>query len=183
MKHLARLTILGIAFIGNSVLALPDDRSKPIEIQADSAERDAKTGVTTYSGNVDVQQGSIHIVASKVVLNSANDKLTKIHAIGSPATYHQQLTGPSDVVDAQALNIYFDVSKNLITLEDGASLKQNSGSIKGDRIEYDTKSERVKAQASRAGGNDNSRRVTVIIPPSTSDESAPSNNKTKNKSE
>ena len=50
-------------------------------------------------------------------------------------------------------------------------------------IEYDTKSERVKAQASRAGGNDNSRRVTVIIPPSTSDESAPSNNKTKNKSE
>ena len=44
MKHLARLTILGIAFIGNSVLALPDDRSKPIEIQADSAERDAKTG-------------------------------------------------------------------------------------------------------------------------------------------
>ena len=111
MKHLARLTILGIAFIGNSVLALPDDRSKPIEIQADSAERDAKTGVTTYSGNVDVQQGSIHIVASKVVLNSANDKLTKIHAIGSPATYHQQLTGPSDVVDAQALNIYFDADK------------------------------------------------------------------------
>lgn len=129
---------------------------------------------------MDVQQGSIHIVASKVVLNSANDKLTKIHAIGSPATYHQQLTGPSDIVDAQALNIYFDVSKNLITLQDGASLKQNSGQYrKGDRIEYDTKSERVKAQASRAGGNDNSRRVTVIIPPSTSDETAPSINKTK----
>ncbi|MEZ5435627.1 MAG: lipopolysaccharide transport periplasmic protein LptA [Pseudomonadales bacterium] len=182
MKHLASLTVLGLALVCNSVVALPNDRSKPIEIQADSAERDAKTGITTYTGNVDVQQGSIHIVASKVVLNSANDKLTKIHAIGSPATYHQQLTGPNDVVDAQALNIYFDVAKNVITLQDSASLKQNSGSIKGDRIEYDTKAERVKAQSSRAGGNDNSRRVTVIIPPSTSDE-ASSNSKTKNKSE
>lgn len=45
----------------NLAHALPDDRTKPIEIQANSAERDAKTGVTTYTGNVDIQQGSIHI--------------------------------------------------------------------------------------------------------------------------
>ncbi|MEZ5538455.1 MAG: lipopolysaccharide transport periplasmic protein LptA [Pseudomonadales bacterium] len=170
MKPLAKLIAVGFALTANSVFALPNDRSQPIEIQADSAERDAKTGVTTYTGNVDVKQGSIHITAGKVVLNSDNNnKLTNIHATGSPATYHQQLTGPKDVVDAQALNIYFNVAKNLITLQDNASLKQESGSIKGDRIEYDTKTERVKAQASKSGGNDNSRRITVIIPPSTSE--------------
>ncbi len=183
MKHLAKLTALGLAFATSCVFALPDDRSKPIEIQANSAERDAKTGITTYTGNVDVQQGSIHISANTVVLNSANNKLTKIHATGSPATYHQQLTGPKDVVDAQAINIYFDVAKNLITLQDSATLKQNSGSIKGNRIEYDTKAERVKAQASTSGSNDNSQRITVIIPPSTSEQTPASNSKAKNKSE
>lgn len=184
MKYLARLTAAGLTLATSCVFALPDDRNKPIEIQANSAERDAKTGVTTYTGNVDVQQGSIHISANKVVLNSTNNKLTKMHATGSPATYHQQLTGPKDVVDAQAINIYFDVAKNLITLQDSASLKQASGSIKGDRIEYDTKAERVKAQASRSGGNDNNQRITVIIPPSTSDKASASyDSKTNNKSE
>lgn len=172
MKPLVKLIATGFVFVASTVFALPDDRSKPIEIQANSAERDAKTGITTYTGNVDVQQGSIHITANTVVLNSdKNNKLTKIHATGSPATYHQQLTGPKDVVDAQGINIYFDVSKNLLTLQDNASLKQQSGSIKGDRIEYDTKSERVKAQSSRSGSNDNSQRITVIIPPSTSEKS------------
>ncbi|HNE26669.1 MAG TPA: lipopolysaccharide transport periplasmic protein LptA [Pseudomonadales bacterium] len=183
MKHLVKLTATGLLFATSCVFALPDDRSKPIEIQANSAERDAKTGITTYTGNVDVQQGSIHISASVVVLNSSNNKLTKIHATGSPATYHQQLTGPKDVVDAQALHIYFDVAKDLITLQDNASLKQASGSIKGDRIEYDTKAERVKAQATRSGSNDNSQRITVIIPPATNDQNSTTHSNSKNKSE
>ena len=99
-----------------------------------------------------------------LLLNSSNNKLTKIHATGSPATYHTTTDIPKDVVDAQALHIYFDVAKDLITLQDNASLKQVAV-IKGDRIEYDTKAERVKAQTTRSGSNDNSQRITVIIPP------------------
>jgi lipopolysaccharide export system protein LptA len=153
------------ALATNWAHALPDDRSKPIEIQANSAERDAKTGVTTYTGNVDIQQGSIHISASKVVLDSKNNALTEINASGGPATYHQQLTGPDDVVDAQANTIHFDVAKDLITLQGNSSLKQQSGNISGDRIEYDIKTERVRAQAAESGSADNNKRITVIIPP------------------
>lgn len=156
------------------VHALPDDRSKPIEIQANSAERDAKTGITTYTGNVDIRQGSIHIAAGSVVLNSKNNELTEINASGSPATYKQQLTGPDDTVNAQANNIHFDVAKDLVTLLGNSSLKQQSGNISGERIEYDIKTERVKAQAAEAGSADNTRRITVVIPPSpkTKDESS-----------
>lgn len=149
----------------NLAHALPDDRTKPIEIQANSAERDAKTGVTTYTGNVDIQQGSIHISASTVVLDSKNNALTEINASGGPATYHQQLTGPDDVIDAQANTIHFDVAKDLITLQGNSSLKQQSGNISGDRIEYDIKTERVRAQAAESGSADNNKRITVIIPP------------------
>ena len=163
------------ALATNWTHALPDDRSKPIEIQANSAERDAKTGVTTYTGNVDIQQGSIHISASKVVLDSKNNALTEINASGGPATYHQQLTGPDDVVDAQANTIHFDVAKDLITLQGNSSLKQQSGNISGDRIEYDIKTERVRAQAAESGSADNNKRITVIIPPA---KQTPPDNKT-----
>ncbi len=180
MKYAARLIAAGFALIAGVVFALPEDRNQPIEIQANTAEHDAKTGVTTYTGNVDVQQGSIHIGASSVVLNSKDNKLTQIHATGGPATYHQQLTGPDDVVDARGSTIHFDVAKNLITLQGNASLKQSSGTITGDRIEYDTQAERVKARAAEAGSSDNSRRITVVIPPSSNNTAATSGNKKNN---
>lgn len=189
MKYNAKLVktkiiiAMGLALTANFAMALPDDRNKPIEIQADSAERDAKTGITTYTGNVDIKQGSIHIAASTVVLNSNKNKLTQIHATGTPATYHQQITGPSDVVDAKANTIHFDVAKNLLTLQDNASLKQESGSIVGDRIEYDTQAERVRARAAKPGLNDNGRRITVIIPPSSDKPSANSKSSSHNKTE
>jgi lipopolysaccharide export system protein LptA len=170
----------------NLAHALPDDRTKPIEIQANSAERDAKTGVTTYTGNVDIQQGSIHISASTVVLDSKNNALTEINASGGPATYHQQLTGPDDVVDAQANTIHFDVAKDLITLQGNSSLKQQSGNISGDRIEYDIKTERVRAQAAESGSADNNKRITVIIPPAkqtSSDNKTASDKKSSSKKE
>lgn len=166
MKLVIKLIVMAFALVAVGAHALPNDRSQPIEIQANSAERDAKTGVTTYTGNVDIKQGSIHISAATVVLNSKNNELTEINASGSPATYNQQLTGPDDTVDAKASNIHFDVAKDLITLLGNGSLKQQSGSISGDRIEYDIKTERVRAQAAESGSADNNKRITVVIPPS-----------------
>jgi lipopolysaccharide export system protein LptA len=164
MKSTAKLIAIASALSAGWIHALPDDRSKPIEIQANSAERDSKTGVTTYIGNVDIQQGSIHISANTVVLDSKNNELTQINAIGSPATYTQQLTGPDDTVDARANKIHFNVAKDLITLQGNGALKQQSGSITGEHIEYDIKAERVKAQAAEPGSSDNGKRITVIIP-------------------
>lgn len=160
------LLALYCLLFATGIFALPEDRNQPIEIQANSAERDAKSGVTTYSGNVDIQQGSIHISANTVVLDSKDNELTQINATGNPATYHQQLTGPDDVVNAQAGKIHFDVAKDLIILQGNGSLKQKGSSISGERIEYDIKTERVRAQAAESGSQDNNRRITVIIPPS-----------------
>lgn len=165
MKFAGRISVLACCLFVMQAHTLPDDRNQPIEIQANSAERNAKTGVTTYSGNVDVSQGSIRIAAETVILYSKNNELTKINATGNPATYSQQLTGPDDTVNAKANKIDFDVNNDLITLTGNGSLKQQGGSISGERIEYDVKSERVKAQAAEPGSKDSSKRITVVIPP------------------
>ena len=149
--------------------ALPDDRNQPIEVQANSAERDAKTGVTTYSGNVDIRQGSIHISAASVVLkNDQNDELSTIVAKGSPAHYEQQITSAEDRVQAVGNTINYRVKDDMIILEQNASVEQKGSIIKGEHIEYDVKSERVTAQGAQKGSSDSSKRITVIIPPNKS---------------
>lgn len=145
--------------------SLPEDRSKPIEIQANSADRSAKTGITTYTGNVEIKQGSIRITAHSVVLNSVKDELTHMTATGNPATYVQQLTGSEDTVDARANQINFDVRTDIVELNGNGILKQKGGSISGEHIEYDIKSEHVKALAAENGSADNTKRITVVIPP------------------
>jgi lipopolysaccharide export system protein LptA len=57
--------LLSISLASNWCLALPDDREQPIHISADKALRDEKQGVTIYSGNVQMNQGSMHIEADK----------------------------------------------------------------------------------------------------------------------
>ncbi len=160
----AMLALLS-AMTATELSALPDDRNQPIQIQAGSADRDAKTGITTYSGNVEIHQGSIRIAADTVVLHSENDELTSMVATGKPATYSQQLSEEDGKVDAQAGQIHYDVPKDLLVLEGNGSLKQNGGSISGEHIEYDVKAENVRARAAENGSSDNSKRITVVIPP------------------
>ena len=150
-----------------TAFALPDDRNQLIEVEANSAERDAKTGITTYTGNVDIRQGSIHISGASVVLKTdENDELTSIIATGGPAHYEQQISGAEDLVQAVGNKINYQVQNDLIILEQNASVEQKGSIIKGEHIEYDVKSETVRAQGSQKGSSDNSKRISVTIPPS-----------------
>lgn len=158
---------IGFLLLPLLATALPNDREQPIEIQADSAERDAKTGVTTYTGNVDIKQGSIHIAASAVTLKTdENDELSTVIATGSPARYEQEISGPEDKVNAQGATIHYQIKQDMITLQQNASLEQKGTTIKGERIEYDVKAEKVKASGALKGSKDNSKRISVVIPPS-----------------
>jgi lipopolysaccharide export system protein LptA len=55
-----------------SALAFPSDRSQPISLVADKATYNDKTGITTYTGNVVIEQGTMKLQADSIVaqLNS-----------------------------------------------------------------------------------------------------------------
>lgn len=169
MNHVVKIAwVCTLSTLSAFCLALPEDRNQAIQIQAMSAERDAQTGVTTYTGDVEVVQGSLHIHAESVVLHTdRNNKLTEVTATGKPARFQQQLSGPNDTVKSQANKIVYNVAKDLITLRGNGKIDQPSGSIAGETIDYDLKTERVRARAAEAGASNNNRRITVIIPPKT----------------
>ena len=59
---------LGVA-VSTFALALPSDRSKAISLVADRATFNEKTGVTTYTGNVIIEQGTMKLQADSIVAN------------------------------------------------------------------------------------------------------------------
>lgn len=141
--------------------ALQSDRSQPITIDADTAERDEIAGTTTYAGKVLMAQGSMRIEADKIIIYNRKDKVTKIVAKGKPATYQQQPSEKEGKVVASAYVLEYQIDKETLRLIDSASLKQEGTSLSGNSIEYD-----VRRSVVKAGSNDDqNERVRMVIPP------------------
>ncbi len=141
--------------------ALQSDRSQPITIDADSAERDEQAGTTTYSGKVEMAQGSMRIQADKIVIYSTKDKVSKIVASGKPAQYEQKPSDKEGKVIATANILEYLIDQESLRLLEKASLKQEGTSLSGSSIEYDVRKSVVKAGSDQT----QKQRVRMVIPP------------------
>ncbi len=155
----------GLAGLLSSVaaLALPEDRDQAIYIQSDRAERDERKGTTVYTGDVEIDQGSLHISAERVTIRSTDDEVSEIVATGSPAKMHQKPAVDREPVYARARNIQYDVKGEVLTLLEKATVTQEGSTVTGERIVYYIKEQRVKASAGSAASGQ--PRVETIIPP------------------
>ena len=150
--------------LGSPVIeALPDDRNQPIHISADKALRDEKQGVTIYSGNVQMNQGSMHIEGDTLTIYHIEAEADKIVAEGRPAKMRQRPDLEKGPVHARALVIEYYQREQKVHLQDEARVEQDGAIVTGDSIDYFIAQELVKADSDGAGeGN----RVQVVIPPS-----------------
>ena len=148
-----RIVMLCCLLGGLPVYALSTDKDQPIEVEADEAELDDLNDISIYRGNVIVTQGSIHMTGDVMtVYSKGGDELDYIIIEGNPATY-QQLPDNSTVHDqARAKRMEYHETKNLVVLIRDAWVKQDTSTLVGERIEYNTELSRVKAWSEPAGG-------------------------------
>lgn len=144
-------------------LALPEDRNQPIYIQSDRAERDERKGTTVYTGDVEIDQGSLHISADRVTIAMDGDQVTRIDALGAPAKMHQKPSPEREPVYARATTIQYDVAREILTLIEKAAVTQEGSTVKGERIEYFVQEQRVKASSGSAESG--ASRVQMVIQP------------------
>jgi lipopolysaccharide export system protein LptA len=141
--------------------ALPEDENQPIHISADQAVRNEKQGVTIYSGNVEMSQGSLLIEADKITIFHDDQAADKIIASGKPARLQQRpdpLKGP---VEASAETIEYYKTEERIHLITNALIKQDGSTVKGQSINYFVAEQKVMADSDVSNKSD---RVEVIIP-------------------
>ena len=73
-----------MAFVTSLVLALPEDAKQPIEIEAAlSVVVDETTGFNEFSGNAEVRQGSLLLLAELIQVQTDNEEVVSMIAKGS----------------------------------------------------------------------------------------------------
>ena len=148
----------------SSVLAqaLPDDRDQPIHITADKALRDEKKGVTVYSGNVQLVQGSLELEAEKLTIYHTTEDADEIIAEGHPAKMRQQPELNKGIVNAHAEVIKYFRTEERVHLQTNARIEQEGAVVAGDSIEYLIAKQLITAESDKTQqGN----KVVVVIPP------------------
>lgn len=143
-----------------SVQAYSADNAQAIFIESDAAERNEKTGLTQYMGNVSIRQGSLTINASKVELFYQGARVSRILSTGNPASYQQN--NLSGQILARAETIEFLPESDEIQLKTNASLSKDGTLITGDSIHYDIANETWRA---KGDNQSNQKRIQLVIPP------------------
>ncbi len=169
-------TILTLSLIGfTEVMALSTDQEQPIKIEADAAELDDKSGITVYSGNVVVIQGSMTLHGERFTLIYNDDNTLKTATmLGYPASFKQtpdeQEKGD---IDGKGIKIDYLAADNKLILTEDAELLQNGKLFKAYNIEYDTEKSKMIARKAVSGehtpsgksADNNAGRIRVILPP------------------
>ncbi|MCE2027148.1 lipopolysaccharide transport periplasmic protein LptA [Sessilibacter corallicola] len=165
MKSFSKLacfiSLLAFTSLSN---ALPSDRNQPIEIDAERAERNDKTGVTTFIGNATLTQGTLKISADFIRVKQNPSGVDNIVAEGQPAKFQQQPEANEPLVKAEAEKILYSVAKETVNLSVNAQIDRGDGStINSDSIDYD-----IRESHSVASGDSG---VKIVIQPQTEENS------------
>jgi lipopolysaccharide export system protein LptA len=163
MAHIvfSLLSVLSVMLWAPAAHALESDRDAPVNLEADRATFNQKTGVTVYEGNVIVTQGTIRVEADKVVATLNLDRTIKnVTATGKPARFQQRVSLDKGIVYGSGEQLYYDATAALLTLTGRAHLSQDGSSFNSNILRYGM------AQGDIEGNGNSQQRVQMVIPPS-----------------
>jgi len=166
--HNKLLTAL-LVLLPTLALALPSDREKPIDIEADHAQMDDEKGVTQYKGTAILTQGTMKIEGDTITFYyDENKQLTKAVAQGNLAKYQQVQKPGEQPIRAQALQMEYHAQSQKIYLLGKGHVWQNGDEFSGDHIEYDITRNIVNARSKPVKAGTKPRkgeRIHIIIQP------------------
>ncbi len=140
--------------------ALSSDRDQPMMIEADRVELDDSRGVSVYTGNVRVTQGTLVLTGDRMVVYNKGDEIEKVLMDGNPATYKQRPDGKEHDVHAKSRRMEYYTNPERIILLEQAEVNQAGDVLRSERIVYDVVRDQVNA-----GTDQPDERVIITIQP------------------
>ena len=167
VKSLSRPLAHGVLLAGGILLAagqmahaIPSDQNQPVVLEADRATFNDKTGLTSYTGNVIVTQGTIRIEADSMVMNlEPNRSIRLATAKGRPARFQQQVEAGKGLTRGEGQTIVYDARTSIVTLTGNAYLNNDGATFNGNQLRYSMARGDVEATSTPKG------RVRLVIPP------------------
>ncbi|MBF2758723.1 MAG: lipopolysaccharide transport periplasmic protein LptA [Ectothiorhodospiraceae bacterium AqS1] len=149
--------------------SLTTDSDEPITIEADRAERDNRSRVMVYEGDVVIEQGSLRISGERVVVHfDENDETTKMIATGAPAHIRQRPEDSDSYREAWANEVEYRIDDQQVVLTGQARYEEAGDQVRAERLVYDVQNSSFRAFAAEddaSSGEAASGRVRITINP------------------
>lgn len=155
------LALLVLMSVGGLASARSADRNQPMEINSNSSDCSSlgANASCTLTGNVTIDQGSLHVKSAKAVLQQVNGKPSR--ALLSGGVSLQQDMDDGDRIDANSANVDYDMANEVMTFTGNVTIRQSRGSLNGERVVYNLKTGQLQS------GGEGGGRVKMRILPKT----------------
>jgi lipopolysaccharide export system protein LptA len=142
------------------------DRNQPIHLEADQVMMDDAHQISTFTGNVQLSQGTLLLNGDKIVVIEDKDGFKHATAYGDTARFRQKREGFDQYVEGYGKRIEYDTRSETLNIHEKARLKRGLDEVSGDNIVYNTKSEVFRVNGSAATpGNEPPQRVRAVLQP------------------
>ena len=144
LKSIKYASIICALFVSNAY-ALQSDSNQPINIASDEQFADLKDNKAVFSGNVEATQGFILLKADKAeIIRNKDGSLKSVKTFGHPTTFKQK-QDDGKIIRSQSSSIEYYPQHNLVVLSGRATIWQDNSHVNGERIEYNTLTQKLKA--------------------------------------
>jgi lipopolysaccharide export system protein LptA len=145
--------------------------AEKIMIQADYMKMNLNSGVSTYTGNVQIRQGSLVLTGNQVTMEQKENEVQKITVIGAPARYNH-VTENGDSIVAESKKMVYIADENRLIMTGNASLQQPEHKVSSEKIVYDTLNRIVMAgDPGDSSQQYEQQRVNITLTPKPADQS------------
>ena len=132
------------------------DRDQPMDLRADRQSGGlGDDDATVFSGNVEIDQGSLSIRAERATVERRAGDIARIVLEGSPVRMDQR-TDRGEPVNATAARIVYTPGEEIVLLSGNASVTQPRGVLRAETIRYNMDTGNIDS-----GGDGNRVRMTI----------------------
>lgn len=165
-RLVGRLLVLGLAISAQVSWAEQADRDKPTHIDAGQVMVDDAQQVSTFSGNVQISQGTLLIRGDKVVITEEADGSRRATVYGHPASFRQKREGLNEYVEGYGERIEHDTRAETLDFYGNARVVRDRDEVRGEHITYSQKTEIFQVGGMTAAGKGStSQRVHAVLQP------------------
>lgn len=165
-QYVNNFLLLGLPFLVWSSLLHAEnaDRERPIHLESDVVVVDNVNQTSVFEGKVELTQGTLRILAEKIVLTQDKEGYKHCTATGKLASFRQKQEGSNDYMEGYGERIEYDTRTETVDFFEQARIKREGDDVRGDHITYNTKTEVFQVSGSTGNANSpNQGRAHAVI--------------------
>ena len=142
------------------------DRDKPLHLESDQVLIDDAKKISTFTGNVQLTQGTMLIRGDKIVVIQDKDGFKHGTVYGNTANFLQKREGLDEYVEGNGERIEYDTRAEVIDFYVQARVKRGLDEVRGEHITYNIKTEIFQVDSGSASSVDTPpKRVRAVLQP------------------